>query len=86
MDPRTVQELRQRIAELEKENAELREFNELLKAQRKEHLDIIMGPPPPYDPKVEEEIIEMMKNHVPGSGLKFLAELGIYPMKPKNDS
>jgi hypothetical protein len=32
--------------------------------------------------KDEEEIIEMMKNHVPGSGLKFLAELGIYPIKP----
>jgi len=26
--------------------------------------------------------IEMMKNHVPGSGMKFLEELGLLPRKP----
>ena len=77
------QQLRQRLAQLEKENAELREFNAMLKAQRKEYLDIILGPPPPEDPNTEKELIEMMKNHVPGSGLKFFAELGIHPVKPK---
>ncbi|MBO0698594.1 MAG: hypothetical protein J2P46_09380 [Zavarzinella sp.] len=76
-------QLRQRIAELEKENAYLKGFNELLQTQRKEYLDIILGPPGPEDPEMEKQLIEMMKNHVPGSGLKFLAELGIYPVPPK---
>jgi hypothetical protein len=36
---------------------------------------------PPAKETTEEEYMEMMKNHVPGAGLKFLAELGIYPHK-----
>ena len=36
--------LRNEIETLKAENARLREFNTLLQAQRKEHLDIICGP------------------------------------------
>lgn len=89
MDQTNNEALRRRIAELEAENARLanengalREFNDLLQAQRKEHLDMILGPVDESKLPTEEEYIEMMKNHVPGSGLKFLAELGIYPTKP----
>lgn len=82
MEHNLEEQLRRRIAELEKENAYLKGFNELLQAQRKEYLDIILGPPGPEDPEMEKQLIEMMKNHVPGSGLKFFAELGIHPRKP----
>ena len=82
-----VVQLNQRIAELEAENASLRDFNKLLQAQRKEHLDIILGPPAELDEAaldaLEREQMEMLKNHVPGQGLKWLAELGIYPIEPK---
>ena len=82
-----VVQLNQRISELEAENATLRDFNKLLQAQRKEHLDIILGPPEELDEAaldvLEREQMEMLKNHVPGSGLKFFAELGIYPIEPK---
>jgi len=82
-----LEQLHRRIAELEAENASLRDFNELLQAQRKEHLDIILGPPEELDEAaldaMEREQIEMLKNHVPGQGLRFFAELGIYPIKPQ---
>lgn len=85
MDRRIEDELRRRIAELEAENKSLKDFNELLKAQRKEHLDMILGPEKELDDAalsaIEQEMAEMIKNHVPGSGLKFLAELGIHPQR-----
>lgn len=59
------QELRQRIAELERENSTLRTFNEMLQAQRKEHLDMIAGPVREEDLPTEEEYAEMMKTRVP---------------------
>jgi len=58
-------QLRQRIAELEKENAYLKEFNELLQAQRKEYLDIICGPVKEENLLTEEQMVEMMKTRVP---------------------
>jgi hypothetical protein len=65
MEQNLEAQLRQRIAELEKENAYLKEFNELLKAQRKEHLDIICGPVKEEDLPTEEQMAEMMKTRVP---------------------
>lgn len=64
-----------RIAQLEKENTRLREFNELLQAQRKEYLDVICGPFNEKDLPTEEEMIEMMKTRVPLADL--YRELGI---------
>jgi hypothetical protein len=72
---RTVEQLRCRIAELEAENKSLREFNELLKAQRKEYLDIICGPVNEADLPSEEQMIEMMKTRVPMKDV--FRELGI---------
>jgi hypothetical protein len=54
-----------RVAQLEKENTRLREFNELLQAQRKEYLDVICGPVNEADLPTEEEMIEIMKTCVP---------------------
>ena len=68
------EELRQRIVELEEENADLR-------AQRRVLRDIICATGPESKETTEAEYLEMMHNHVPGSGLKFLASLGIFPMK-----
>jgi hypothetical protein len=75
-------QLRQRIAELEKENAYLKDSLEFVKADRKALRDELYGPVRVEDLPTEEEYIEMMKNHVPGSGMKFLEELGLLPRKP----
>ena len=68
------EELRQRIAELEDENADLR-------AQRRALRDIICATGPNSRETTEAEYLEMLHNHVPGSGMKFLESLGIYPQK-----
>ena len=81
MNP-TEDDLRRRVEALEAENARLREFNELLQAQRKQHLDIILGPAEEALSPTEEELLAIVKNHVPGAGLKFFADLGIVPRKP----
>jgi hypothetical protein len=72
--PTNEDELRRRIAELEAEVADLR-------AERKVLRDIICAKAPPARETTEAEYLEMLHNHVPGSGLKSLAELGIYPLK-----
>jgi hypothetical protein len=64
MEQNLEQQLRGRIAELEKENAYLKQFNERLKAQRKEYLDIILGPVKDEDLLSEEQMVEMMKTRV----------------------
>lgn len=74
-------QLRQRISELEKENARLKDSLEFVKADRKALRDELYGPVREEDLPTEEEVLEMMKNHVPGSGMKFLEELGILPEK-----
>ncbi|HEX3147775.1 MAG TPA: hypothetical protein VHR66_06800 [Gemmataceae bacterium] len=71
-----------RVAELEAENTRLRETLEMVTAERKQLRDIVCGPDRPEDRPTEADYIEMMKNHVPGSGLKFFADLGIFPRKP----
>jgi len=58
------QELRQRITELERENLTLRTFNELLQEQRKEHLDMLLGPVREEDLPTDEEYLEMTKTRV----------------------
>ena len=67
-------QLRQRIVELEDENADLR-------AQRRALRDIICANGPESREVTEAEYVEMFHNHVPGSGRKFLESLGIYPDK-----
>jgi hypothetical protein len=74
--------LESRIAQLEAENARLRETLEVIKADRRELYDRVYGPVKAEDLPTEEEYLEVMRNHVPGSGMKWLAELGLYPRKP----
>jgi predicted nuclease with TOPRIM domain len=73
-----VEQLRDRIASLETENARLRETLEMVKAERKELRDRICGPVNEEDLPSEEEYLAMIRDHVPGSGVKFLEELGIH--------
>jgi hypothetical protein len=76
MTPTLEQELRRRIAELEEDNAELRSERRILR-------DIITARMPPGREVTELEYLDMMKNHVPGSGRKFFEELGILPPQSK---
>lgn len=77
---RRIAELEAENARLATENASLREFNEMLRAQRREALDILC-PVDQIPETTEQELIDVMKNHVPGSGMKFLEELGVFPRK-----
>ena len=72
-------QLRQRIAELETENAELRSDLEDVRKERRELRDIVCSTVPPAPETSDEEYEEMLKNHVPGSGRRFLEGLGILP-------
>jgi hypothetical protein len=74
MTPNLEAELRRRIAELE-------EQVEKLRAERRELRDILCANAPPMKETTEEEYLEMMRNHVPGAGLKALEKLGINPFK-----
>jgi chromosome segregation ATPase len=74
---------RRRIADLEAENERLRDGLEFVKAERKELRDELYGPVKIDKPTTEEEIVEIMKNHVPGSGARLMAELGISPRMPE---
>jgi hypothetical protein len=67
----------QRLAELEAENARLRQSLESVKAERKELREKVYGPFPQDPQATEDEVIEFMKNRVPGEGMKFFAELGL---------
>jgi predicted nuclease with TOPRIM domain len=71
----------QRIAELEAENARLRRTLEMVKAERKELRERVYGTFPVENWPTEEEMIEIVKNLVPGEGMKFFAEMGLLPGK-----
>jgi cytochrome c-type biogenesis protein CcmH/NrfG len=73
--------LRQQLAELEAENARLRKSLEMVKAERKELRERVYGPYPDQPTTTDEELVEFMKNRVPGEGMKFFAELGLLPRK-----
>ena len=79
MSPSTEDELRQRIAELEAQNARLRQSLDWAKEERKELRDIVCVDVPELSETTAEEYRQMMKNHVPGSGRRFMEELGIIP-------
>ena len=81
MTPANDEIYRRRIAELEAENARLRQSLESVKAERKDLRDRVYGPVKEEDLPTEEEYLELMKNHVPGSGMKFLEELRLLPRK-----
>ena len=66
-----------RIADLEAENARLRDSLEFVIADRKVLRDELYGPVRIDKPTTEEELIEVMKNHKPGSGVRLLEEIGI---------
>lgn len=72
---------RRRIAELEAENARLRDSLEFVKAERKALRDELYGPARIETETTDEEYQDRLKNHVPGSGMKFLEELGLDPRK-----
>jgi cytochrome c-type biogenesis protein CcmH/NrfG len=81
MSPTNDEFYQKRIAELERENARLRETLEEVKADRRQLAEQVYGPVPDKDRPTEEEAIEAMQNHVPGSGMKWLADKGLYPKK-----
>ena len=74
-----IDPIRQRVAELEAENARLREALDRVKAERKELRDKVYGPFPEDERTTEEEMAEIMKTRVPGDAMKFFAELGLLP-------
>ncbi len=61
MDHDLEQQLRARIAELEKENQKLLRSVHVLEALRKEYLDLLIGPVREEDLPTEEQFAEMMK-------------------------
>jgi hypothetical protein len=77
MDPKNEEAYRQRITQLEAENARLRNTLEEVKADRRQLAEQVYGPVPEEYRPTEEELIEVMRNHQPGSGARLLAELGI---------
>jgi predicted nuclease with TOPRIM domain len=72
-----------RISELEAENARLRDSLEVAITERRQLRERVYGQVKEEDLPTEEDYIELMRNHVPGSGMKFLAELGLWPRKSK---
>jgi predicted nuclease with TOPRIM domain len=83
MNQPTDEFYRKRIAELEAENARLRETLDEVKAERRELAERVYGPVPDRYRPTEEELMEVMRQHVPGSGARILAKLGITPRKPE---
>lgn len=73
---------RHRIAELEAEITRLNAALDSVKADRKALRDELYGPVREEDLTTEDEMTEIMKDHVPGAGAKFFAELGLLPQKP----
>jgi hypothetical protein len=71
--------LQQRIAALEAENARLRQTLDMVKAERKELRERVYGPFPEASRISEAEMAEIVKNLVPGEGMKFFAEMGLLP-------
>jgi len=71
-----------RIAELEAANARLRDSLELVKADRKALRDEVYGDVKLERETTEDEYLELIRNHKPGSTARILAELGITPRKP----
>ena len=69
-------ELRRQLEELEAEYKRLREFNDLLRAQRKELMDQVCGPADKYILS-DEELAAAMKDPNRVSLSKLLADLGI---------
>ena len=67
-------DLQRQLEELKAENKRLREFNDLLRAQRKELMDQVCGPLDKYAP-TDEEIAAGLKTAVPLA--KVFEELGI---------
>jgi hypothetical protein len=77
MSPNDEQAYQQRIARLEAENARLRHTLDEVKADRRQLAEQVYGPVPDKYRPTEEELIEVMRNHQPGSSARLLAELGI---------
>jgi hypothetical protein len=79
MNQSDINAVNQRIAELEAENARLRQSLEAVKAERKDLCERLFGPFSAQGSMTEEEIIEFMRNRKPGDGTKFYAEMGLLP-------
>jgi predicted nuclease with TOPRIM domain len=76
----TEDALRQRIAELEAENARLRDSLEFVKAERRELRERAYGPVREEDVPTEEQLAELMKDRI--DGRKACEELGLLPPRP----
>jgi hypothetical protein len=74
---------KRRIAELEAENARLRDSLELVKAERRALRDELYGEVKLEKETTEDEYLEIVRNHRPGSTARILAELGLTPRKPE---
>ena len=81
MNHTTNDPIRQRVVDLEAENARLRQTLESVKAERKELREKVYGPFPQDPQATEEEMVEILKTRVPGDGMKFFADLGLLPPK-----
>jgi hypothetical protein len=74
--PNDPADLLRQLDELKAENKRLREFNDLLRAQRKELMDEVCGPADKYLLS-DEELAAALKDPNRTSLSKFLADLGI---------
>lgn len=72
----------QRIAELEAENARLRQSLEMVKAERKALRDQLYGPAVLDRETTEQDYLDLIQNHKPGSTARIIAEIGIAPRTP----
>jgi len=81
MNPSNEELYQKRIAELEAENARLRKRLDVITADRRQLYQRVYGPAEEEYMATDEEYLVAMKTHVPGSGMKWLAEMGLYPRK-----
>jgi hypothetical protein len=73
---------RHRIAELEADLTRLKTTRDSVKADCKALRDEPYGPVREDDLTTEDEMAAIVKDHVPGAGAKFFAELGLLSNKP----
>ena len=82
MSPNDEASYQEQIARLEAENARLRQRLEVITDNRRELYQQVYGPTDQEHMATEEDYLVVMKTHVPGSTMKWLSEMGLYPRKP----
>ena len=82
MSPNDEAAYQERITRLEAENAELRGRLESIINDRRNLYQRVYGLTSQAYMATEEEYIVALHTHVPGSTMKWLAEMGLYPRTP----